>query len=49
MGNLADNSRYRARFRRLKKELAAWMKQQGDKGAQTEAEALERKAKSRSK
>ena len=49
MKNLAGSPKGSWILRPMKKELEAWMKQQGDKGAQTEAEALQRKAKSRRK
>ncbi len=42
LNNLADNPHYAEVKERLKKELDAWMKQQDDKGAETERNAMER-------
>ncbi len=42
LNNQADNPNYREIKKRLKKELDRWMEQQGDKGAETERNALER-------
>ncbi|MCK4960762.1 MAG: sulfatase atsG, partial [Planctomycetes bacterium] len=47
--NLADNPEYAKVKAQLKKQLAAWMKDQGDKGQQTEMEAYEHQNKGRSK
>lgn len=42
--NLADEPAYRAVHRRLKGELDRWMKQQGDRGVETERKALQRQS-----
>ena len=47
--NLADNPEYAKVKAQLKKQLSAWMKDQGDKGQQTELEAHEHQNKGRSK
>lgn len=44
--NLADDAEQQVTVARLKQELDAWMKQQGDRGAETEALALTRVKKS---
>jgi uncharacterized sulfatase len=43
MKNLANDPREQPRIKSMRRELAAWMKQQGDKGDLTERAALERK------
>lgn len=47
MQNLADDPRYAKIKQELKDKLAAWMTQQGDKGQQTEMEALEHMTRNR--
>lgn len=42
MVNLAENPEYESTKQRLQKELASWMKSQGDKGLATEMTALSR-------
>jgi N-sulfoglucosamine sulfohydrolase len=42
MKNLANDPREQPRIKSMRRELAAWMKQQGDKGDLTERAALER-------
>ena len=44
LNNLVDNEAYQEVLSEHKKHLLAWMKEQGDKGQQTEIEALEHKA-----
>jgi len=41
MNNLAGNPQYASVVKSMKKQLEKWMKQQGDKGQQTEMEAKE--------
>lgn len=43
--NLADESKYDGIVKKLKQELASWMKQQGDQGLKTELKANSRLAK----
>lgn len=47
MKNIADNPRYTKIKSGLKDKLLKWMKQQGDKGQQTEMEALEHQTKNK--
>jgi uncharacterized sulfatase len=47
--NLADDPKYAAVKAELKQELAAWMKDQGDQGQQTELDALKHQARNRKK
>jgi N-sulfoglucosamine sulfohydrolase len=47
--NLADDPQYATIKMRMKKRLLAWMKEMGDKGRQTELEALEHQNRSRNK
>jgi uncharacterized sulfatase len=44
MTNLAEDPEYASTIAELKRELEAWMKQQGDEGAATEGAALDRMA-----
>jgi len=44
LNNLADDAAYESVFKELKKELEKWMEQQGDEGAETELNALERQS-----
>ena len=43
MNNLANNAQYASVIKSMHKKLKQWMKQQGDKGQQTELEALNHK------
>ncbi len=47
--NLIDDPQYAAVKKELKTQLQNWMKSQGDKGQQTELEALRRQARNRNK
>jgi N-sulfoglucosamine sulfohydrolase len=47
--NVADQPQYAQVKAQMKKELEAWMKAQGDKGAQTELEAKDHQSRGRSK
>ena len=47
--NLADDPKYAGIKAEHQKQLAAWMKRQGDKGQETELEALEHQARNRNR
>lgn len=49
MNNLADNPEYAKVIERLSRKLDEWMQQQGDKGVETEMQALDRLARNISK
>ncbi len=42
LNNLSQKAEYHAKINKLKKKLLAWMKQQGDKGIETELNAIDR-------
>jgi uncharacterized sulfatase len=48
LSNLAADPKYRPLIDLLKKQLLAWMDQQGDKGTETEMQALERQERKKS-
>jgi uncharacterized sulfatase len=48
LNNLAADQKYRALMDSLKKQLLAWMDQQGDKGIETEMQAFERQERKKS-
>ncbi len=49
MNNLAADPKYKPEIARLRKKLEAWMKEQGDKGVETELKARERQGRGNKK